>query len=128
MTNSNSIRKCPQKCQTSPIYPIGALLASKAAAQAVTKALWLMALMAPVDRPSMGVGVGVGIRDAKAKERAQHLGDSLSLVSTRAYEMGEMGDMSCRLKRLEGSGGNSWASKYQNQHSPALKPKNVLKR
>lgn len=70
-----------------------------------------MALMAPVDRPSMGVlGVGVsrvGIRDAKAKERAQHLGDSLSLVSTRAYEMGEMGDMSCGLKRLEGSGGNS---------------------
>jgi len=64
--------------------------------------------MAPtVDRPSFFC---VGIRDAKAKERAQHLGDSLSLVSTRAYEMGEMGELqSCGLNRREGR--NSWASK-----------------
>lgn len=75
--------------------------------------------MAPtVDRPS----IGVGIRDAKAKERAQHLGDSLSLVSTRAYEMGKIRS-SCGLNRREGIPGQ-----YQNQHSPALKPKNVLKR
>ena len=60
---------------------------SKAAAQAVTRALCLMA-----PTRTDGLSIGVGIRDAKAKERAQQLGDSLSLVSTKAYEMQSCGD------------------------------------